>query len=414
MFLEAGSASRSSSRSKSSTRTSRSNDLQAKKEQIELDEHSRSNDLQAKKEQIELNEHSQIERRSDGGYNTVFGAPDHPGYIWRISKGHDLESRKRHLKEWIEETKIISILSKLNITPRVVRKYSQGSWLTDTQTRVALLQERYTEDLHDAMVNSKNPHLYFGEDPKFGAAVGHALARRMHQLGALCLLHGDLKPENVLVKVNASGKLAGLRIIDLDPQFLFVGCDCLTPALSEFLPGVGKADRSAYACAFYALINLVLFWTWFEVYRYVSTEKGKPIAIAIQKCHEVLSKALAKSSFPLDIVAPGIPEQLKRRLHLWCKNYRNSKQPLQKDKPVWAAACERFPSLCVKNYKWTRGPLVDNVPIDKIPWKGCTKAPDECERTIEEARRNLVDVARNTRDMTCASGLQLTANLAGA
>lgn len=363
-----------------------------------------------RKEEVWLNEQAQHERRTDGGYNTTVAVGD---YLWRVSRGSERTKRERHLKEWIEEAELAKFFGKLGLAPEVVRGYADSSkWLVSKQKRVALLQRRYTEDLSDALLET-TAKVFLGNDASFGAEAGRYLVRRCCQLGAVCMLHADLKPENVLVmlkeKSNDLGKkvavLDDLRIIDLDPQFLYGGCACVAGALRHLNPAA-KHMLPALQSALFALLNLILLWTWFEV---ETTRSGPRVEPAVKACANVLTAALADSSFPLDGVAWTLPEVMRQRLRTWEKNYRD--KPLRKAKKHKAAlsvvltAAVRFANLREVNFAssqgWKKGPKVAGVVYRSPEALCCGSATGNCSFDPTRVQQELAALFAVIPGMTC-------------
>jgi hypothetical protein len=252
--------------------------------------------------------------------------------------------------------------------------------------RVASLQTRYTQDLHDALSAPGGTNISLADSALFGRDVGKLLVRRMCQLGAACTLHGDLKPENVLLLLPEVAKpgggsaisLGGLRIADFDPQFLFTGCDCIK---------VEGSSPQELQVALFAVLNILLLWTWFEVNLTTSTGRGA----ASGACHRVLTRALSESSLPLDQLAAKMPVQLRERLQTWTANYRD--KPARKSAPIWTVAVERFPGLQGARYDWAAGPRVAGFRVLQTFGAGGVD--------IDGVRRRLKKIARLIGGMTC-------------
>ena len=325
-------------------------------------------------EERALDRAAKVPRASDGGFNTVLKS-SRPNLVWRISKGTDLERRARHISNWIKETDVTDVFAGLHVAPEVKKEYSRGSWLTDTQHRVATLQVEYTEDLHDALSPPKKGKVSLASSESFGADVGRLLVQRLCQLGATCTLHGDLKPENTLLLLTdyqGGVTLSDVKIIDFDPQFLFAGCDCMELA-------------KEMQVALFAILNLVLFWTWFEVDKEVNSRRGK----ASEACRRVLEDALARSSFPLDELAPKLPRQLMQHIRTWSAHYRDKKVP--HSLPLLQEAVSRFQGLRAARY--TSGPRVAGQLVS---------ATSFVSGDIESARARLARIAKSVRGMSCA------------
>jgi hypothetical protein len=363
-----------------------------------------------KKEQEWLDEEAKRERRTDGGYNTTVAVGD---YIWRVSRGNNQAKRERHLKEWIEEAELSRFFGRLGIAPDVVRGYADGSkWLVGKQKRVALLQHRYTEDLADALLE-KEAKVFLGNDASFGTEAGRYLVRRCCQLGAVCMLHADLKPENVLVMLkekprDLGGKVSALddlRIIDFDPQFLYGGCACVSGALRK-LDSSAPRMLPALQSALFALLNLILLWMWFEVDLISNGPRADP---AVRACGSVLTAALADSSFPLDAVAYALPEVMRQRLRTWETNYRE--KPLRKAKknramlPLVLAAAARFSNLRKVNFAnakgWEQGPKVAGLLYRAPGALCCGSTAGECSFDVPQLQRELAELLSAIPSMTC-------------
>ena len=380
-----------------------------------------SPELERKEEQEWLDREALHERRTDGGYNTTVAARGKGDCLWRVSKGTDKPKRVRHLLDWIEEAELTKFFGKLGIAPQVFRDYSDMSkWLVRKQKRVAILQRRYTEDLSDALFESK-AKVYLGDDANFGAAAGKYLVRRCCQLGAACMLHADLKPENVLVMLKSGGAsgivkkvavLNDLRIIDFDPQFLYAGCRCVASALRRLNPPVSKEMLPELQSALFALLNLILLWAWFEVDATTETTRDP----AVTACHKVLTSALENSSFPLESAALVLPEVMGLRLETWEKNYRE--KPLRKAKKakpalsVVLAAAARFRGL--RDFTWEEGPKVAGV-VYRAPQALCCGSPSgQCSFDVKEIEKDLTALLEKIPGMTCsAKSPQLKSQLKG-
>lgn len=338
---------------------------------------------------------------SDGGYNTTLSDETDPKRIWRISKGTDEQKRKNHLDDWIEEAELSKLMGSVNVGPLVHKLFSKGSWLTDHEYRVAMLMTRFSEDLHSALFkkwdDEKNAPWkeYYGNDTEFGSLAGVMLVQRMLEMGQLCLLHTDMKPENVLVLI-VNKNLVKLRMIDFDPQFMFYGCSCMGKVIATLGTRVGKWEQEIKT-SFFSLLNIILMWSWFN--SYVKTSKKS--CEAAQACLESLKNALRTSHFPLDAIhAADLPKGMLQRLNHWQKQYRDNMQPELKNVSVIEEAYAEFPNLRDKHYDAEKGPLVSDKTGKYIPWKACAD-PLGCRHMILSTRQHL-DLITTKTTMTCS------------
>ena len=334
--------------------------------------------LQPSEQEKVLDAQAQVPRPNDGSYNTVFKASQ-KNLIWRVSKGNDRKKREKHINDWIKERGITDVFAGLHVAPQVEKEYSRGSWLTDNQLRVAALQVEYTEDLHDALGPPRRGKISLAYSEQFGIDVGRFLVWRLCQLGAACTLHGDLKPENVLLllpKYKNGVTLSDVKIIDFDPQFLFTGCNCV------------RAQPNVQV-ALFAVLNLVLFWTWFEV----DEKIGSGRSAASRECHKELTRALETSILPLDELAPSLPPELMERLETWALNYRDKK--LQGSVPILQAAVARFGGLRAQQYRRASGPHVAGELVSANSFASSRPL-------IETARSRLQRIAQSIIGMTCS------------
>jgi len=350
-------------------------------------------------EELKLRSLALIKRRNDGSYNTFASQGD--GWGWRISKGRDRASRKRHLSEWLEEAALGYIFAAVGAGPAVDAEYTAGTWLTDKDLRVATHMAEYTEDLFEGFSDPKGAKVYIGASASLGKAAGDLLVRRICTLGAVCVLHGDTKPENVLLLFRSRGRqefLQDLRFTDFDPQFLFVGCDCLAGALKGLGPRA-LAHIEAMPGALFSILNLILFWTWFEVD--AELDKRRRREPAIIACHEALTSALTRSSFPLDLVGPNLPTQLKDRMAHWTKLYRDKKLGTT-GAPLWQVAARTFPGLQGSRYDWKRGPKVAGLQVVDAAHSCCEgQADGRCDFDVGSARAKLKSLAAKVAGMGC-------------
>ena len=154
----------------------------------------------------------------------------------------------------------------------------------------------YTEDLFAGFSDPRGAKVCAGATASLGRAVGELLVRRIVRLGAVCVLHGDTKPENALLRCRSRGRQEDLR--DL-------GSDCLAGALKGLGPRA-LPFIEAMPGALFSILNLILFWTLFEVDAEVEKRRSRKPATS----HEVLTNAPTRSSFPLDLVGPNLPTPL--------------------------------------------------------------------------------------------------------
>jgi hypothetical protein len=276
----------------------------------------------------------------------------------------------------MKEVDVTEEFAAMQVAPRIEKAYTRGSWLADTQKRVATLQVQYTEDLIDALSHPQKGKISLASSKRFGTDVGRLLVPRLCQLGAACTLHGDLKPENVLLLMppfEGQVTLTEVKIIDFDPGFMFVGCDCVKLPMDMRV-------------ALFAILNLMLFWAWFEQDKATNRHRGS----ASDACHRVLAGALDRSAFPLDEVAPRLPRELTARLQKWwANNYKN--RPFA----LFQLAYSRFPNLRAERHRSGLGvPLVDGMRVS---------AASFARGDIEGARARLTRIAESIKGMACGS-----------
>uniref|UniRef100_A0A6C0BZ19 Protein kinase domain-containing protein n=1 Tax=viral metagenome TaxID=1070528 RepID=A0A6C0BZ19_9ZZZZ len=351
---------------------------------------------------------------SDGGYNTIIDDATHPKRLWRISRGTDLGKRERHVEEWETEADLTEALGDANIGPFVYDKLAKDSYLTTRYSRVALSLERYTEDLHSAFFKQWDDEDtettpwpgYRGNDAEFGDMCGKELLLRFMQLGQLCLLHADLKPENVLVRLHGDKSLSKLCIIDYDPQFMYYGCACLDDLIDKLPEKYQKAAsardpewKQSLRVSYFCLLNIILMWCWLDYY-----QDKHGLTRASSKCYMQLSRALAASTFPLDVFSMDrLPQTMQVRLKGWQKRYFGNKS-------VHATAEKHFKKLRSVSYDWNAGPNVAGHHAGHIaPWPACS--PDDegrCDAIIpiKTTRRKLSVIAAEAGSMTCPQALQ--------
>ena len=120
----------------------------------------------------------------DGTFNTVVPSGN---LLWRISKGNKINNRTKYIKTWIREHDLSKILGDIDIAPRVLESFSEGSWLTDERKRIAMKFHKYTGDLH----------LFFSNYPS-SPTLGNQLIEKFKKLGSMRIIHCDIKFENIL------------------------------------------------------------------------------------------------------------------------------------------------------------------------------------------------------------------------
>ena len=348
-----------------------------------------------RKEQEDLDFYSKKPHQLDGGYNTLVLDPLvalDSDLLWRVSKGEDSERREKHISDWIIEAQLSTILGNAaGIAPHVKRTYSSGTWLTDVKHRVAQLLERFPGDLFTAFeqANCSKTQLCPATSKTFGEQVGHRLLGRCCQLGALRMFHGDAKPENVLVRVAENSlDLMELKLIDFDPQFLFID-DGTTLHQLRYLWSIDEKEKQDYVTALFALLNIILFWQWFEAQR----AKNHPFTESMKACHLVLKLALEHSEFPLDFMAGLLPAALTHCLNKWMKNYNG---PLQR--PHWySMATGTFSSLNIKHFSWKRGPSVHGAHMVSAHGACCGLPCGFQEKNVHRELLQTVAKAHQTR-----------------
>ena len=286
-------------------------------------------------EQDLLDWHAQQPYRLSGSSNTAIPGPD--GTIWRVSKGSDKATLDSRLHDALHELELAKLFGELCIAPKVIRSYGEESPLTQKTSRVAMLQQFYTTDLFEAMFD-KRQACYIGEDEEVGGKVGSAIVHKCCQLGAVCVLHADIKPENVVLQLSKKHDnthvFEDLRLIDFDPVFLSTGCDSVTAALEiEFAP-VTPAAQSAL----FAVLNLILFWTYFD--KALLTFGGA----GLLECYGVLERALRDTDFQLSRIAIALPEDIKSLLNNWDDMYGGKRHHVAAP-PILLAATDKFEGL---------------------------------------------------------------------
>lgn len=361
-----------------------------------------------------------------GGFNTVVLVPGQPDVIWRVTKGSDAEAASRASslrKLWLPEARLTALLGQLDIAPHVLRTLGPGTWLFDTKHRGAMLVERMKEDLHEALFNRKAP-LYVGGDKRTGHLIGTSLVTKCVELGRICMVHGDIKAENVLVKATRTRDghtRLEVKMIDYDPKFIYAGMACFASMLRSAFPGRDLSDAT-WPCALVTILNLLLLWQFFELNH--SDGDGAPTAVFNE-----LARALESCDFPLDAVEPYFPDALSHRLKVWTESYRDKKlkvvaektlerlkaaalpadavsiaeqekkmQALARDASGSPTLCQRavdvFPRLTERNFVWSSGPRVPALFPDPQHWT--------------EARARLRDLLRTLpNDATCDDELSL-------
>ena len=360
-----------------------------------------------------------MERR---GYNTTIGDTKHAGRIWRVSKGDISESRLKHVKEWELEADLTQQLGRVNIGPYVYDKFSTGSVLTEKNIRVALSLEKYTADLASVFfkkhysedelppgtLNYNFPH-YRGNDVDLGKHAGEEIILRAMELGKLCLLHADLKLENIMVKLGddesplKNVSQLKLRIIDYDPQFMYYGCSCLGDiinalpwSLQRLAGSKYKQWRETLQNCFFCVMNLLLIWAYLHDLHRTNSLQGA----AASACYAVLTTALQRSSFPLDFFPmKKLPTGMQGRLKKWQDNYYNQAS-------IHDTVYSLFPALTSQTYDWEKGPVVAGKIYGGVaPWAICPtgKQAEKCTDAIStrETRKSLRGIAARVKGMTC-------------
>ena len=152
--------------------------------------------------------------------------------------------------------------------------------------------------------------------------------------------------------------------------------------------------------ALFSILNLILFWTSFEVD--AELEKRRSRKPAICACHEVLTNALSRSSFSLDPVGSNLPTPLKERMAHWTKIFSDEK--LEKtEASLWQVAARKFQGFQGSHYDWRRGPKVAGLQTVDAAHSWCESQTDgRCDFDEGSARGKLKKLAAKVEgDMSC-------------
>jgi len=342
-------------------------------------------------EQIDARAKESSSGDNNGTYNLVFSPKDDLAHVWRVSSGNNLEKRKTHIKNWIDEVELMDVMAKSDIGPGVKKTVTKGSWLTETKYRVAILLAKYDMDMFMALSNR------FKASALFGSTSGPLLVHKCIEMGSTCLLHTDLKPENILINLIPvendfvafeKHHLLDLRIIDFDPQYIYIGCDCVKASVKKALHNEGddlvaSKWEAQLREALFCVLHLLMFWmflrTWF-LFGY-ETE-------ASQSLKKYLEGELQRSSYPLDAVYPHLTVNITSRIDWWVKSYvdkYNNKS--YKKTNFLASVTKEFKSMRASEYTWANPPIVADIVFDRA------RTAKQKQSKILSARKRLVEIA---------------------
>ena len=246
--------------------------------------------------EIWLDSHASAPREKGGSYNAIISDSK---FVWRVSKGDDIEERAHFVKDWIVEHEIATILGELGISPRVLQSYSEGSWLTETRNRVAMKFLRYTGDLEDIMWEHNL-------DASQGEVLAKLLIKRFTQLGSLHIVHGDIHYGNMLILLKDQ-KIKDVKLIDFDPKYLI-------------LANMYKDNQTC--CEFATILNVFLLWLFLDdrLALFKCTKSRREYTTVppwLEPCVKYITKYLKQKQFDLGNAFQNLPRYAESAYTRW-------------------------------------------------------------------------------------------------